>query len=83
MKPMNLEQMIHHCQAVKRGAPNRPLLVGDMPLGTYEFDNVDIALKNAYKMIKDGGMDAVKLEVRFISTTNKQTKNFDMYVRIL
>ena len=68
---MNLEQMIHHCQAVKRGAPNRPLLVGDMPLGTYEFDNVDIALKNAYRMVKDGGMDAVKLEVPYISFFEK------------
>lgn len=55
--------MIHHCQAVKRGAPNRPLLVGDMPFGSYEFENVDVALKNAYRMVKEGGMDAVKFEV--------------------
>ena len=55
--------MIHHCQAVKRGAPNRPLLVGDMPFGSYEFENVDIALQNAYRMVKEGGMDAVKFEV--------------------
>jgi len=56
--------MIHHCQAVKRGAPNRPLLIGDMPFGSYEFENVDIALQNAYRMVKEGGMDAVKFEVR-------------------
>ena len=56
--------MIHHCQAVKRGAPNRPLLIGDMPFGSYEYENVDIALKNAYRMVKEGGMDAVKFEVR-------------------
>lgn len=55
--------MIHHCQAVKRGAPNRPLLVGDMPFGSYEFKDVDIGLKNAYRMVKEGGMDAVKFEV--------------------
>jgi 3-methyl-2-oxobutanoate hydroxymethyltransferase len=54
--------MIHHCQAVKRGAPNRPLLVGDMPFGSYEYKDVDIALKNAYRMVKEGGMDAVKFE---------------------
>ena len=54
--------MIHHCQAVKRGAPNRPLLIGDMPFGSYEFKDVDIALKNAYRMVKEGGMDAVKFE---------------------
>ena len=57
--------MIHHCQAVKRGAPNRPLLIGDMPFGSYEFENVDIALQNAYRMVKEGGMDAVKFEVRY------------------
>ena len=62
-KPITLDQMIHHCQAVKRGAPNRPLLIGDMPFGSYEFENVDIALQNAYRMVKEGGMDAVKFEV--------------------
>lgn len=61
-QPMTLEHMVHHCQAVKRGAPNRPLLIADMPLGTYEFDNLDIALRNAYRLVKEGGMDAVKLE---------------------
>ncbi|EED94512.1 predicted protein [Thalassiosira pseudonana CCMP1335] len=61
-QPITLDQMIHHCQAVKRGAPNRPLLIGDMPFGSYEYENVDIALKNAYRMVKEGGMDAVKFE---------------------
>lgn len=61
-KPITLEQMIHHCSSVKRGAPNRPLLVGDMPFGSYEYKDVDIALKNSYRMLKEGGMDAVKFE---------------------
>mmetsp|Transcript_15643 Transcript_15643/g.22263 ORF Transcript_15643/g.22263 Transcript_15643/m.22263 type:complete len:305 (+) Transcript_15643:1-915(+) len=61
-QPMTLDQMVHHCQAVKRGAPSRPLLVGDMPLGTYEFDDLDIALRNAFRLVKEGGMDAVKIE---------------------
>jgi len=61
-QPITLDQMIHHCQAVKRGAPDRPLLVGDMPFGSYEFENVDIGLQNAYRMVKEGGMDAVKFE---------------------
>ena len=58
--------MIHHCQAVKRGAPNRPLLIGDMPFGSYEYENVDIGLQNAYRMVKEGGMDAVKFEVMML-----------------
>ena len=66
-QPVTLDQMIHHCEAVKRGIDScgnsKPLLVGDMPLGTYEFDDVDVALRNAYRMIKIGGVDAVKLEV--------------------
>ena len=62
-QPITLDQMIHHCQAVKRGAPNRPLLIGDMPFGSYEFEDKDVALKNAYRMVKQGGMDAVKFEV--------------------
>jgi len=61
-QPITMDEMIHHCKAVKRGAPRRPLLVGDLPLGSYEFEDVDVALRNAYRMIKDGGMDGVKLE---------------------
>lgn len=40
-----------------------PLLVGDMPFGSYEFEDTDIALRNAYRFVKEAGMDAVKLEV--------------------
>ena len=38
--------------------------VGDMPFGTYEFEDTDVALRNAYRFVKEGGCDAVKLEVR-------------------
>lgn len=60
-QPITMDEMLHHCKAVKRGAPNRPLLVGDMPLGSYEI-NDDEALRNAYRFIKEAGMDAIKLE---------------------
>jgi 3-methyl-2-oxobutanoate hydroxymethyltransferase len=39
-----------------------PLLVADMPFGSYEYENTDIALANAYRFVKEAGMDAVKLE---------------------
>jgi len=72
-QPMTLDQMLHHCQAVHRGVtaginrsdvkkPKMPLLVGDMPFGTYEYKDLDIALKNSYRMVKEGGMNAVKME---------------------
>ncbi|KAL7539653.1 hypothetical protein ACHAWF_006471 [Thalassiosira exigua] len=61
-QPVTLDEMLHHCRAVKRGAPSRPLLVGDMPFGSYEYADVDVALRNAYRMVKEGGMEAVKLE---------------------
>ena len=68
-QPVTMDQMIHHCQSVKRGVEQAnvdtsPLLVGDMPFGSYEFEDTDVALRNAYKFVKDAGMDAVKMEVR-------------------
>jgi 3-methyl-2-oxobutanoate hydroxymethyltransferase len=67
-QPMTMEMMLHHCGAVKRGVQqakcaNTPLLVADLPFGTYEFDDTDIALRNAYRFVQEAGMDAVKLEV--------------------
>eukprot|EP00638_Chattonella_subsalsa_P000966 CAMPEP_0117752354 /NCGR_PEP_ID=MMETSP0947-20121206/11557_1 /TAXON_ID=44440 /ORGANISM="Chattonella subsalsa, Strain CCMP2191" /LENGTH=312 /DNA_ID=CAMNT_0005570983 /DNA_START=270 /DNA_END=1208 /DNA_ORIENTATION=- len=59
-QPVTMDQMLHHCQAVARGA-SHPLLVGDMPFGSYEI-SADQALTNAYRFIKEGKMDAVKME---------------------
>lgn len=65
---ITLDEMLHHCRAVHRGVSSPstpstppPLLVGDMPLGTYEI-NDDEALRHAYRLVQEGHMDAVKLE---------------------
>ncbi|KAG7376825.1 hypothetical protein PHYPSEUDO_012670 [Phytophthora pseudosyringae] len=58
--PVTLEDMIHHTQAVKRGA-NRPLVITDMPFGTCEGSPFE-ALKNAQRLMKEGGADCVKIE---------------------
>jgi 3-methyl-2-oxobutanoate hydroxymethyltransferase len=45
---------------VARGA-KRAFLVGDMPFGSYETSVTD-AVRSAVRLLKEGGMDAVKLE---------------------
>lgn len=52
--------MLHHCKAVRRGAPSR-FIVGDLPFGSYESGSQE-ALQNSLRLIKEAGVDAVKLE---------------------
>jgi 3-methyl-2-oxobutanoate hydroxymethyltransferase len=58
--PVTMEDMLHHCKAVARGA-RIPLLVGDMPFMSYQA-SVSEAVHNAGRFLKEAGMDAVKLE---------------------
>ncbi|HET8567516.1 MAG TPA: 3-methyl-2-oxobutanoate hydroxymethyltransferase [Candidatus Limnocylindria bacterium] len=58
--PVTLDDMVRHCAAVARGA-SRPLLVGDLPFGSYQAGTAD-AMRSAVRLLKEGGMDAVKLE---------------------
>ena len=73
---MSADTMIHHCQSVKRGLElvnSGSMMVGDMPFGTYEFEDTDVALRNAYRFVKEGGCDAVKMEVRFLNFVSTKT----------
>ncbi len=58
--PVTMEQMIAHSKAVRHGAPNT-FVMGDMPFGSYQ-ESVPDAVRNAVRMIKETGVDAVKLE---------------------
>ena len=58
--PVTMDDMVRHAAAVSRGA-SRPLLIGDMPFGSYQTGPSD-ALRNAARLLKEAGMDAVKLE---------------------
>ncbi|WP_434310139.1 3-methyl-2-oxobutanoate hydroxymethyltransferase [Hominifimenecus sp. rT4P-3] len=59
--PVTMEDMISHCKAVRRGAPNT-FIVGDMPFMSYQTSD-ELAIANAGRFIKEAGSDCVKLEV--------------------
>jgi len=56
---ITVDQMIDHAKAVRRGAPNTFTLVS-MPYGSY--GTADMAIINATRLIKEGGVEAVKLQ---------------------
>jgi 3-methyl-2-oxobutanoate hydroxymethyltransferase len=57
---VTMENMIHHTQAVVRGCKG-PLIVGDMPFMSYNI-SIPEAIRNAGRLMKEGGCDVVKLE---------------------
>lgn len=58
--PVTLDEMIHHAGAVRRGAP-RSFVVLDMPFLTFQVSEED-AIRNAGRVLKETGVQAVKLE---------------------
>ena len=58
--PVTMDDMIRHCQAVHRGAPNT-FIVGDMPYMSYQASD-EQAIINAGRFIKEANVDAIKLE---------------------
>lgn len=58
--PVTMADMVHHTRAVRRGA-RRAVVVADMPFMSYQA-SVDDGLRNAGRLLKEGGAAAVKLE---------------------
>ena len=56
---MTVDQMIDHCKAVRRGAPNTFTILA-MPYGSYATR--ELAVSNAVRMMKESGVDAIKLQ---------------------
>ncbi len=62
---VTLEEMIVLGKAVRRGLQT-PLMVGDMPMGSYESSN-ELAIQNAQRLVKETGCQTVKLEAGGVS----------------
>ena len=58
--PVTLDEIVFMTQWVTRGA-KRPLVIADMPFGSYEVSN-EQAIEHAVRLVKSGGADGVKLE---------------------
>jgi 3-methyl-2-oxobutanoate hydroxymethyltransferase len=58
--PVDLDDMLVLARAVRRGL-NTPLLIGDLPFGSYEISD-EQAITTSMRMVKEAGCEAVKLE---------------------
>ncbi len=58
--PVTIEQMLHHCAAVRRGVTNS-FVVGDMPFMSYQI-SPEQAMTNAARFMQEAFVDGVKLE---------------------
>jgi len=58
--PVTVDEMIHHCKAVRRGTESA-FIIGDLPFMSYHV-SVEQAVGNAGRFVKEAGCDAVKLE---------------------
>ena len=58
--PVTMDEMLFMTRSVSR-AVRHPLVVGDMPFGSYQVSDRE-AVRNAIRFVKEGGADTVKLE---------------------
>jgi 3-methyl-2-oxobutanoate hydroxymethyltransferase len=59
-EPVSMDEMVMLGKAVRRGLKT-PLMVGDMPMGSYEASN-ELAVQSAQRLVKETGCQVVKLE---------------------
>ena len=73
--PVTMDEMLHHTRAVSRGAETA-MIIGDMPFMSFQGD-VDDALHNAGRFLKEAGAHAVKLEGggRVVDVVERMTSN--------
>ena len=59
-EPVSMDELVMLGKAVRRGLKT-PLMIGDMPMGSYEASN-ELAIQSAQRLVKETGCNAVKLE---------------------
>ena len=70
--PVTLDEMIYHAKAVRRGCPDAFITV-DMPFLSFQVSPEE-TVKNAGRILKETGCDAVKIEGVFYETIEKMVK---------
>ena len=63
--PVSMDEMVMLASAVRRGA-HTPLVIGDLPFGSYQASN-ELAVGSAVRYMKEAGCDAVKMEMAGVS----------------
>ena len=58
--PVTVDMIVHHSKAVSHGT-SRAMIVADMPFLSYQI-TIEEALRNAGRIIQEGGAEAVKIE---------------------
>ena len=73
--PVTMDEMLHHVKAVVRGT-SRTHIVADMPFMSYQASPAD-ALRNAGRLLKEGGAQSVKLEggIRVAETVRQMVES--------
>jgi len=69
--PVGMEEMLMMAKAVRRGLKH-PLLIGDMPFGSYERSN-EQAIENAQRFVKEAQVDAPQGSPRRRSRSSRPT----------
>ncbi|HEX7247169.1 MAG TPA: 3-methyl-2-oxobutanoate hydroxymethyltransferase [Actinomycetota bacterium] len=70
--PVTMHEMLHHVKAVARGA-ERAMVVGDLPFMSYQA-SIDDGVRNAGRLVKEGGAHAVKLEGAQLELVHRLTE---------
>lgn len=59
--PVTVDDIIYHSRIVRRGSGGKIFLIGDLPFGSYQ-SSIEEGLRNAIRLMKEGGVQAIKLE---------------------